>query len=53
MIKNPKVISEDDLVIKALRKMEGSSITALIVPDAAGIPAGVIHLHDVIKSGVV
>jgi high-affinity K+ transport system ATPase subunit B len=29
------------------------SITALIVPDEDGRPLGLIHLHDILKQGIV
>lgn len=53
MTKNPKTISEDELAAKALSIMESYSITALIVPDAEGKPVGIIHLHDILKQGIV
>jgi arabinose-5-phosphate isomerase len=53
MTKNPKTISEDELAAKALSIMESHSITALIVPDAEGKPVGIIHLHDILKQGIV
>ncbi|MEE9524032.1 MAG: KpsF/GutQ family sugar-phosphate isomerase [Thermodesulfovibrionales bacterium] len=52
MIKNPKSITEDALAAKALSIMEKSSITSLIVPDKNNKPLGVIHLHDILKSGI-
>jgi arabinose-5-phosphate isomerase len=53
MTKKPKTISGEDLAAKALSIMEGRSITALIIPDAAGRPVGIIHLHDILKQGIV
>jgi len=53
MTKNPKTISSEELAAKALAVMEGGSITALIVSDEEGIPAGIIHLHDILKQGIV
>jgi len=53
MTKNPRTVSEDDLAAKALSLMETYSITSLIVPDHHGIPRGVIHLHDILKKGIV
>jgi arabinose-5-phosphate isomerase len=53
MTKNPKTISSEELAAKALAVMEGSSITALIVSDEEGFPTGVIHLHDILKQGIV
>ena len=53
MTTNPKMISEDELAAKALSIMESYSISALIVPDAEGKPIGIIHLHDILKQGIV
>lgn len=53
MTRKPKTISGEELAVKALSVMEGSSITALIVSDEKGIPAGIIHLHDILKQGIV
>jgi arabinose-5-phosphate isomerase len=53
MTTNPKMISEDELAAKALSVMESYSISALIVPDAEGKPLGIIHLHDILKQGIV
>ncbi len=53
MTKNPKTISEEELAAKALSIMESYSITALIVPDDEGRPVGIIHLHDILKQGIV
>lgn len=53
MTKNPKTISEEELAVKALSTMESYSITALIVPDSEWRPIGIIHLHDILKQGIV
>ncbi len=53
MTKNPKSIGEDELAAKALAIMEKSSITSLVVPDVAGKAKGIIHLHDILKQGIV
>lgn len=53
MTRNPKMISEDELAAKALSIMESYSISALIVPNAKGKPLGIIHLHDILKQGIV
>ncbi len=50
---NPKVANKDSLAAEAVAIMEHSSITSLIIPDANGAPEGVIHLHDLLKAGVV
>jgi arabinose-5-phosphate isomerase len=53
MTRNPKTISEEELAAKALSIMENLSITALVVPDTDGKPSGIIHLHDILRQGIV
>lgn len=53
MTKNPKTISEEELAAKALSIMEKLSITSLVVPDETGRAIGIIHLHDILKQGIV
>ena len=51
MTPNPKTIEENDLVADALHKMRHNSITQLPVL-REGKYVGVIHLHDILKEGV-
>ena len=53
MTRNPKVANKDSLAAEAVAIMEKNSITCLIVADASFRPEGVIHLHDLLKAGVV
>jgi arabinose-5-phosphate isomerase len=53
MTKDPKVIAKDALAAEAMAIMENSSITCLMIVDAERRPEGVIHLHDLLKAGVV
>ncbi len=53
MTRNPKTIDEDALAAKALQRMELYSITALVIPGGGGKPKGIIHLHDLLKAGIV
>lgn len=53
MTKNPKVANKDSLAAEAVSIMEKNSITCLIVADRGAVPEGVIHLHDLLKAGVV
>jgi arabinose-5-phosphate isomerase len=53
MTRNPKVASRDALAAEAVAIMEKNSITCLIVSNDDGKPEGVIHLHDLLKAGVV
>lgn len=53
MTRNPKIIEKEELAAKAVQVMERYSITSLIIVDREGRPEGVIHLHDLLKAGVV
>ncbi|WP_333879418.1 KpsF/GutQ family sugar-phosphate isomerase [Flavobacterium sp.] len=52
MTVNPKMIKPTDLVSDALNLLEDFSITQLVVADQ-GKYIGVIHLHDILKEGIV
>lgn len=52
MTKNPKMIQPNDMVVEALNIMEDFSITQLIVAQDNSYK-GVIHLHDILKEGIV
>lgn len=52
MTRNPKNIYADALAAEALQKMEQHSITSLFVMDGEKV-AGIVHLHDLLKAGVV
>lgn len=52
MTQNPKTIGPEDMVVEALNIMEDFSITQLLVADQ-GTYLGVIHLHDILKEGIV
>jgi arabinose-5-phosphate isomerase len=53
MTKNPKTVSGEELAAKALSVMEQLSITSLLVPDESGKVTGILHLHDILKKGIV
>ncbi|MBF0343081.1 MAG: KpsF/GutQ family sugar-phosphate isomerase [Nitrospirae bacterium] len=53
MTKSPRVIYDDELAAKALSVMQTHSITSLVVPDENGKVKGLIHIHDMLKSGIV
>lgn len=54
MTRNPKTILGDSLAAKAVTVMEEYPITSLFVLDNKHQkPQGVIHLHDLIKAGIV
>lgn len=53
MTRHPKIVSKDALAAEAVALMEGSSITCILTTDEQGRPDGVVHLHDLLKAGVV
>jgi arabinose-5-phosphate isomerase len=52
MSAHPKKIESDALAVDALKIMREKSITQLIVTEG-GIYRGMIHLHDLLKEGIV
>ena len=50
---NPKTIEKNALAARALQIMEKHSITSLIITNGSKGPTGIIHLHDILKAGVV
>lgn len=53
MSKNPKTITSNLLAAEALNIMESHKITCLIVTDAAQKPVGILHIHDILRAGVI
>ena len=53
MSDNPKKIGLDMLAAEALTTMEKSSISALVVEDQHQRPVGIVHMHDILRAGVV
>ncbi|MEW4925243.1 KpsF/GutQ family sugar-phosphate isomerase [Algibacter sp. 2305UL17-15] len=52
MSENPKRISPNAMAVDAKELMEGFGITQLLVEDN-GKYAGVVHLHDLVKEGII
>ena len=52
MSKNPKYIVASAMAVEALDLMEANEISQLLV-EKNGLYAGVIHLHDLIKEGII
>ena len=50
---SPKVISEEELAYNAFRLMEKNSITQLVVIGEGNVYKGMVHLHDILREGVV
>ena len=53
MTKEPKTIPENALIVDALELMKKKNITNLFVVDNNNRYMGVIHIHDIIKEGVI
>jgi arabinose-5-phosphate isomerase len=53
MSKNPKTISSHILAAEALNIMETYKITSLVVIDEKHHPVGIIHIHDILRAGVI
>ncbi len=52
MTHNPKMIKSSDMAIDALHTLENFAITQLVVVDE-GEYKGILHLHDILKEGIV
>ena len=53
MTRDPKTIAGHELAAKALSVMEKHSITVLVVRDEEARAEGIIHLHDILKKGII
>lgn len=53
MSKNPKTIDHHLLAADALTIMETYKITSLVVADHLDQPCGIIHIHDILRAGVI
>ncbi len=51
MTRAPKTVTADMLASAALEIINSSKITALFVVDG-GVPAGIVHIHDLLRAGV-
>lgn len=52
MSSNPKTIEAGELAVKAFEIMERNKITSVVVLDG-GEYAGLIHIHDILREGIV
>lgn len=54
MTGNPKTITAEELATQAVSIMEQHSITSLFILENGGRkPKGVVHLHDLLKAGII
>src|SRR5690606_12568433 len=51
--RNPKRIAADDLAVNALTLMRENDITQLVVVGNNGHYEGMIHLHDLVREGII
>ncbi len=52
MTKNPKIIQSTDMVVDAFNILEDFAITQLVVVDHEEYK-GILHLHDILKEGII
>lgn len=52
MTKTPKRIGKDEFAVKALHIMQENDITQLVVTEGEKV-AGFVHLHDLLKEGII
>ena len=52
MTKNPKVLHKGALAVSAVQIMETYSITSLVILDNDRTVSGIVHLHDLLKKGI-
>lgn len=53
MNKNPRTIHVNSLAVEALNIMEEHKITALVVEDNQRAPLGIVHMHNLLRAGIV
>ncbi len=53
MSANPRQVGLDTMAVEALNLMEQHRITSLVVVDGQRHPVGVLHMHHLIKAGLV
>jgi arabinose-5-phosphate isomerase len=52
MSRHPKCIESGSLAARALHLMEEYSINQLVIVDKKMNPAGMVHVHDILKAGI-
>ncbi len=53
MTRNPLTVKTQLLAAEALTLMEQRKITALVVEDDENHPVGLLHMHDILRAGIV
>lgn len=52
MTENPKTVAGDELAVNALEIMRRNNITQLVVTEK-GKYTGIVHLHDIVREGII
>lgn len=52
MTPKPKTVCPNEFAVKALDKMRKNAITQLVVVDEQGSYLGVLHIHDILREGI-
>ena len=55
MTRSPRTIDKEALVASAIQRMEvdpGHLITCLMIVDDNGLPIGLVHMHDCLRTGI-
>jgi arabinose-5-phosphate isomerase len=50
---NPKTVLHDELAVKALEILRTHDISQLLVVNKKGVYLGILHLHDLVKEGII
>ncbi|MFZ4543102.1 MAG: KpsF/GutQ family sugar-phosphate isomerase [Saprospiraceae bacterium] len=53
MSQNPVTLQKDELAIRALELMRNRSISQLIIVDDSNLYLGMVHIHDLLREGIV
>ena len=53
MTTNPKCIADTEYAVTALQLMRANAITQLVVTDADGRYLGIVHIHDILREGII
>ena len=53
MSHSPQTIKQNVLAAEALNLMQNKKITALVVANSKTSPVGVLHMHDLLRAGLV
>jgi arabinose-5-phosphate isomerase len=53
MTRDPKTIAPDALAAEALKRMNEAPLVTVLFVVEAGRPVGIVHVHDLLRAGVV